>query len=147
MQQDCLISLRKTLRTLLLNYLNKVEIEIIAHDGKKADMVQFINKNKHLLEKENIKIIATGTTGGKVESVGIKVKKMLSGPLGGDAHIAARVAEGKTKMVLFFNDPISSHAHERDINMLIRICYVHNVPLATNEATAQLLLLGLNEIK
>lgn len=124
-----------------------MEIAIIAHDGKKADMVQFINKNKSLLAKENIKLIATGTTGSKVEAVGIKVKKMLSGPMGGDAQIAARVAEGKTKMVLFFKDPNSSHAHEPDISMLIRICDVHNVPLATNEATAQLLLLGLDEMK
>ncbi|MDK2772484.1 MAG: methylglyoxal synthase [Flavobacterium sp.] len=120
--------------------MEKFELAIIAHDGKKAEMVQFINKNKHFLIKENIKIIATGTTGGKVEKIGIKVKKMLSGPLGGDAQIAARVAEGKTKMVLFFKDPGSSHPHEPDINMLIRICDVHNVPLATNEATAQLLL-------
>ena len=124
-----------------------MEIAIIAHDGKKADMVQFINKNKSLLEKEGIKLIATGTTGSKVEAVGIKVKKMLSGPMGGDAQIAARVAEGKTKMVLFFKDPNSSHPHEPDINMLIRICDVHNIPLATNEATAQLLLLGLDELK
>ncbi|KIX20378.1 methylglyoxal synthase [Flavobacterium sp. 316] len=123
------------------------EIAVIAHDGKKADMVQFLNKNKNILLAENIKLIATGTTGGRVESVGIKVKKMLSGPLGGDAQIAARVAEGKTKMVLFFKDPNSSHAHEPDISMLIRICDVHNIPLATNEATAQLLLLGLDEIK
>ena len=120
-----------------------MEIAIIAHDGKKADMVQFLNKNKALLLKDNLKIIATGTTGSKAEAAGFKVKKMLSGPLGGDAQIAARVAEGKTKMVLFFKDPNSSHAHEVDINMLIRICDVHNVPLATNEATAQLLLLGL----
>lgn len=117
-----------------------MEIAIIAHDGKKADMVHFIIKNKAILQKENIKLIATGTTGGKVESVGIKVKKMLSGPMGGDAQIAGRVAEGKTKMVLFFKDPNSSHPHEPDINMLIRICDVHNVPFATNEATAQLLL-------
>ena len=68
------------------------------------------------------------------------MKKMLSAPLGGDAQSAARVAEGKCKMVLFFKDPMSSHPHEPDINMLIRICDVHNVPLATNEATAQLLL-------
>lgn len=74
------------------------ELAIIAHDAKKAEMVQFINKNKALLLAENIKIIATGTTGGKVEQIGVKVKKMLSGPLGGDAQIAARVAEGKTKM-------------------------------------------------
>ena len=123
-----------------------MEIAIIAHDGKKADMVQFLNKNKALLLRDNLKIIATGTTGSKAEAAGFKVKKMLSGPLGGDAQIAARVAEGKTKMVLFFKDPNSSHAHEADINMLIRICDVHNVPLATNEATAQLLLLGLDEV-
>jgi methylglyoxal synthase len=123
-----------------------MEIAIIAHDGKKADMVQFLNKNKAILLKEKIKIIATGTTGARAVAAGFKVKKMLSGPLGGDAQIAARVAEGKTKMVLFFKDPNSSHAHEADINMLIRICDVHNVPLATNEATAQLLLLGLDEM-
>ncbi|AMA48785.1 MULTISPECIES: methylglyoxal synthase [Flavobacterium] len=117
-----------------------MEIALIAHDVKKADMVQFVNRNLDLLLKENMKIIATGTTGSKVEVTGIKVKKLLSGPLGGDAQIAARVAVGKCKMVLFFKDPMSSHPHEPDINMLIRICDVHNVPLATNEATAQLLL-------
>ena len=117
-----------------------MEIAIIAHDGKKADMVQFLNKNKHIPDRDSIKIIATGTTGGRAESVGIKVKKMLSGPLGGDAQIAGRVAEGKTKMVLFFKDPLASHPHEPDVNMLVRVCDVHNVPLATNEATAQLLL-------
>jgi methylglyoxal synthase len=122
-----------------------MEIAIIAHDGKKADMVQFLNKNIEILHKENIKIIATGTTGSKAEAAGIKVKKMLSGPMGGDAQIAARVAEGKCKMVLFFKDPMSSHPHEPDINMLIRICDVHNVPLATNEATAQLLLNAIAE--
>lgn len=117
-----------------------MEIAVIAHDRMKADMVQFLNKNKELLIHENIKLIATGTTGNKVQAAGFKVKKMLSGPMGGDAQIAARVAEGKTKMVLFFKDPNSSHAHEVDINMLIRVCDVHNIPLATNEATAQLLL-------
>ena len=85
-------------------------------------------------------MIATGTTGGKAEEAGFKVKRMLSGPLGGDAQIAGRVAEGTTQMVFFFKDPLSSHPHEADINMLIRVCDVHNVPLATNEATAQLLL-------
>lgn len=122
-----------------------MEIAIIAHDGMKADMVQFLNKNRNILIAERIKLIATGTTGSKAENAGFKVKKMLSGPLGGDAQIAARVAEGKTKMVLFFKDPLASHAHEVDINMLIRVCDVHNVPLATNEATAQLLLNAIAE--
>lgn len=117
-----------------------MEIAIIAHDGKKVDMVQFLNKNNELLQNIKIKLIATGTTGSKAEKAGFKVKKMLSGPMGGDAQIAARVAEGKTKLVLFFKDPLASHAHEVDINMLLRVCDVHNVPIATNEATAQLVL-------
>jgi methylglyoxal synthase len=94
----------------------------------------------NVLKQDRIELISTGTTGGKVESIGLKVKKMLSGPLGGDAQIAARVAEGKTQMVMFFKDPLSSHPHEADINMLLRVCDVHNIPIATNEATAQLLL-------
>lgn len=117
-----------------------MEIAIISHDGKKVDMVQFLNKNKEILSKENVQLIATGTTGGRAEIAGFKVMKMLSGPVGGDAQIAARVAEGKTHMVFFFKDPLASHPHEPDVNMLVRVCDVHNVPLATNEATAQLLL-------
>jgi methylglyoxal synthase len=117
-----------------------MEIAIIAHDRMKTDMVEFLNKNRTLLLQEHIKLIATGTTGGQAENAGFKVKRMLSGPMGGDAQIAARVAEGNTKMVLFFKDPSSSHPHEVDINMLIRVCDVHNIPLATNKATAQLLL-------
>lgn len=117
-----------------------MEIAIIAHDGKKEDLVKFLLKNKTVFQLEKINLIATGTTGGKAEDVGFKVARMLSGPLGGDAQIAARVAEGKTHMVFFFKDPLSSHPHEADINMLIRVCDVHNAPLATNEATAQLLL-------
>ncbi|QBN20303.1 methylglyoxal synthase [Flavobacterium nackdongense] len=115
-----------------------MEIAIIAHDGKKADMVQFLNKNKIVLLRNDIRLVATGTTGSKAESAGFKVKKMLSGPQGGDAQIAGRVAEGKTKMVLFFKDPLSSHAHESDVNMLLRVCDVHNIAIATNEAAAQL---------
>ena len=117
-----------------------MEIAIIAHDGKKADMVQFLNKNKTLLLKENIKLIATGTTGSKAVNAGYKVKRMLSGPMGGDAQIASKVAGGKINVVFMFTDPLVTNAHEVDIKMLVRICDVHNVPLATNEATAQLFL-------
>jgi methylglyoxal synthase len=115
-----------------------MEIAIIAHDAKKNDIVRFLNKNKTVLTREDIVLIATGTTGSRAESAGFKVIKMLSGPQGGDAQIAGRVAEGKTKMVLFFKDPLSSHAHESDVNMLLRVCDVHNVPLATNESAAQM---------
>jgi methylglyoxal synthase len=117
-----------------------MEIAVIAHDGKKTDLVQFLIKNKSVLQQEKITLIATGTTGGKAEEAGFRVTRMLSEPLGGDAQIAGRVAEGKKQMVFFFKDPLSSHPHEADINMLIRVCDVHNVPLATNGATAQLLL-------
>lgn len=121
-----------------------MEVAIIAHDRMKDDMVRFLDRNRDILLCEDIKLIATGTTGGRAEERGFTVRRMLSGPLGGDAQIAARVAEGKTQMVLFFKDPNSSHAHEPDIAMLIRVCDVHNVPLATNEATAQLLLNALD---
>lgn len=117
-----------------------MEIALIAHDDKKQELVAFIRKNKALLEAAGIKLIATGTTGSLVEKEGFEVLKMLSGPLGGDAQIAARVATGQTQLVLFFKDPLGKHPHEPDINMLLRVCDVHNVPLATNEASAQLLL-------
>lgn len=117
-----------------------MEIALISHDGKKAEMVQFLNEHKAILEQKKIQLIATGTTGLKVEKAGFVVEKLLSGPLGGDAQIAARVAEGRTKMVLFFRDPLEKHPHEPDIFMLMRLCDVYDVPLATNPATAELLI-------
>lgn len=118
-------------------------IAIIAHDGKKPEMVQFLNQFKEVLNSKEIKIIATGTTGAKTEAAGYKVEKLLSGPLGGDAQIAARIAEKQVDMVIFFRDPLDKHPHEPDIFMLMRLCDVHNIPLATNPATARLLIRGL----
>lgn len=123
-----------------------MEIAVIAHDGMKADLVQFLNEHKVFLKSEGISLVATGTTGSKAENAGFKVIKMLSGPLGGDAQIAARVAEGKCNMVLFFKDPLAKHPHEPDINMLMRVCDVHNVPLATNQATAELLIKAISQL-
>jgi methylglyoxal synthase len=120
-----------------------LEIAIIAHDGKKAEMVQFLNEHKDKLQEKRITIVSTGTTGSKVKNAGIKVTRLLSGPIGGDAQIAARVAEGKCKMVFFFRDPLEKHPHEPDVRMLLRLCDVHNVPLATNPATAELLIKAL----
>ncbi|MCF6297931.1 MAG: methylglyoxal synthase [Flavobacteriaceae bacterium] len=120
-----------------------MEIAIISHDGKKAEMVQFLNEHKSILESKKIHLVATGTTGLKVEKAGIEVERLLSGPLGGDAQIAARVAEGKIQMVLFFRDPLEKHPHEPDIFMLMRLCDVYDVPLATNPATAELLIKAL----
>jgi len=117
-------------------------IAIIAHDGKKAEMVQFLNEHANILHKNEITLISTGTTGQKVKSAGFEVTALLSGPLGGDAQIAARVAEGTCDMVIFFRDPLEKHPHEPDISMLMRLCDVHDVPLATNPSTAVLLLKG-----
>ena len=104
-------------------------------------MVSFLLKNKPQLEK--IELFATGTTGGHVESSGLSVTRLLSGPLGGDAQIAAMAAEGEMDMVIFFRDPLDKHPHEPDVEMLMRICDVHNIPLATNLASAQLMLSGI----
>ena len=117
-----------------------MEIAIVAHDGKKAEMVQFLNEHRDILDQKKISLISTGTTGTKVKKAGFEVTPYLSGPLGGDAQIAARVAEGLCHMVIFFRDPLEKHPHEPDIFMLMRICDVHDVPLATNPATAELLI-------
>lgn len=121
-----------------------MEIALIAHNGKKVEMVSFILQNKHLLK--GINLSATGTTGGHIENAGFKVKKLLSGPKGGDAQIAALVATQQMDIVIFFRDPMDKHPHEPDVQMLMRLCDVHNVPLATNPAAAKLMLEGLKAI-
>ncbi|GAB5490391.1 MAG: methylglyoxal synthase [Phototrophicaceae bacterium] len=116
-------------------------LALISHDGKKADMVAFVLANKEVLERYNL--VATNTTGGLiVDKTGLPVKRMLSGPIGGDAQIAAQIAEGKIEAVFFFVDPLGKHPHDPDIQGLLRICNVHNVPLATNSATAEYIISG-----
>ena len=114
---------------------NHSRLALIAHDGKKADMVAFAMEFKTRLQKYTL--VATSTTGELLqEKCGLAVDRMLSGPIGGDAQIAAQVAEGKIVAVFFFVDPLGKHPHDPDIQGLLRICNVHNVPLATNAATA-----------
>jgi len=121
-----------------------MRVAIIAHDGKKADMVAFLQEHKDFLLRESVELVATGTTGSHVERAGLTVEKVESGPRGGDAQIAAMVTEGKIDAVIFFRDPLDKHPHEPDIAMLMRICDVHNVPLATNQATARMIVSGLS---
>ncbi len=118
-----------------------INIALIAHDGKKPEMVSFVVKNKVFLE--DTIIYATGTTGGHIEKEGFKVVKLLSGPIGGDAQIAAKIAEGQIDAVIFFRDPLDKHPHEPDVQMLMRLCDVHNIPLATNPKSAYYILLGI----
>jgi len=118
-----------------------INIALIAHDGKKSDMVSFILNNAEFLENANL--FATGTTGKKIKKEGFKVTSLLSGPLGGDAQIATMVATGEIDMVIFFRDPLDKHPHEPDVQMLMRQCDVHNIPLATNPKAAHYLIKGI----
>ena len=118
-----------------------INIALIAHDGKKPEMVSFIMNNKQFLEGTTI--YATGTTGSHIEKEGFKVIKLLSGPLGGDAQIAAMVATKEIDAVIFFRDPLDKHPHEPDVQMLMRQCDVHNIPLATNPKSAYYILRGI----
>ncbi len=114
-------------------------LALIAHDGKKADMLAFAMD--HLTVLNRYDLVATSTTGRLlVDKAHLHVTCMLSGPLGGDAQIAAMVAEGKIEAVFFFVDPLGKHPHDPDIQGLLRICNVHDVPLATNAATASFII-------
>lgn len=116
-----------------------MKIALIAHDGKKADMVHFLSGFKKALHRNDIQLVATGTTGSHIQKSGFEVHKLLSGPYGGDAQIAAMAAQKELTMVIFFRDPLDKHPHEPDVQMLMRICDVHNIPLATNPASAELM--------
>jgi methylglyoxal synthase len=114
-------------------------IALIAHDGKKADMLAFAMQNRDALT--GFQLVATGTTGKLIQDkVGLQVERVLSGPLGGDAQIAARVVTGDIHAVFFFVDPLDKHPHDPDIQTLMRACNVHNVPMATNAASANFIL-------
>lgn len=116
--------------------VSRKTVALIAHDNKKDDMIAFARENREVLMQYHL--IGTGTTGRLLnEKADLDVERMLSGPIGGDAQIAAQVAEGKVAAVFFFIDPLGKHPHDPDINTLLRICNVHNVPLATNTATAE----------
>ena len=111
---------------------------LIAHDQKKRELTDFCVRNRELLSRWQL--LATGTTGQQIRAAaGLPVELLLSGPLGGDVQIAARVAEGRVGAVIFIVDPLSAHPRDPDIQGLQRICNVHNVPLATNIATAELI--------
>jgi methylglyoxal synthase len=118
-------------------------IAVIAHDGKKADMVAFIMKRLDFFR--NVDVMATGTTGKHIEHAGLDVNCLKSGPLGGDAQIASLISDGGIDAVVFFIDPLGLHPHQVDVNMLLRICNVYNIPLATNYSTASLVISGLKK--
>lgn len=127
-------------RRILWGYkMEKKIIALVAHDRKKTDIVMWANFNRGKLSR--CRLVGTGNTAKLIkEKTGMEVEEMLSGPQGGDAQIAARVAEGSVDAVIFLRDPLGKHPHDPDINMLMRVCDVHNVPLATNLAAADLII-------
>ncbi|SFI13800.1 MULTISPECIES: methylglyoxal synthase [unclassified Bacillus (in: firmicutes)] len=116
-----------------------MKIALIAHDKKKNDMVSFTYAYQPILEKHML--FATGTTGLRImEATGMSVTRYQSGPLGGDQEIGAMIAKNDLDMVIFFRDPLTSQPHEPDVNALLRLCDVYSIPLATNMASAELLM-------
>lgn len=116
-----------------------MHIALVAHDRMKDSMVALATEFGALLRLHTL--MATGTTGGRLQTeVGLTVERLLSGPLGGDLQIGARLSVGEVDAVVFLRDPMTAQPHEPDINALVRACDVHNVPCATNLATARMLL-------
>ncbi|MBN1369929.1 MAG: methylglyoxal synthase [Dehalococcoidaceae bacterium] len=111
-------------------------IAVVAHDSKKQEMVEFACKHAATLNRFNL--VATRSTGQLIaEGTGLDVTLLMSGPLGGDQQVGSLVAGEVCKAVIFLRDPLTAQPHEPDITALLRVCDVHNVPLATNLATAE----------
>jgi methylglyoxal synthase len=116
--------------------VRKHTLALIAHDAKKDDMVAFIKAHK--IEMSDFTLIATKNTGRLVhERTGLPVQLLQSGPLGGDQQVGALVANNTVDAVIFLRDALTAHPHEPDVSALLRVCDVHNIPLATNLATAE----------
>ena len=117
-------------------------IALIAHDSKKELMVQFCTAYCRILSQH--KLVATGTTGKMIaEATGLQVQRFLAGVQGGDQQIASRIACNEVDLLLFFRDPINAKPSEPNEMTLLRLCDVHNIPMATNIATAEVLIHGL----
>ena len=114
-------------------------IALIAHDKKKNEMLEFVGHHLELLKEFHL--VATHMTGTLIsQTFGLDVETLMSGPLGGDQQIGALVATDSVDFVIFLRDPLSSQPHEPDINALLRLCDVHDIPLATNRRSGHIML-------
>lgn len=114
-------------------------IALIAHDNKKPDMIRWAKENVDILSR--FALCGTGTTAKLVaEAAGLNVKRYLSGPLGGDLEIGAKVAEKEIDIVIFFWDPLQAQPHDPDVKALLRIAALYDIPIATNISTADFIL-------
>ncbi|MEG1255151.1 methylglyoxal synthase [Clostridium sp.] len=119
-----------------------MRVALVAHDKKKDDIIDFAKRYKDVLSEHEL--YATGTTGKLLnELVGLSVYRFLSGPLGGDQQIGAKLAEGNMDMIIFLRDPLTAQPHEPDVTALIRLSDVHCIPLATNLGTAEVFMKAL----
>ena len=117
-------------------------LALIAHDDEKPEMIDLAREYESLLS--GFDLVATGTTGQRIaEEVGLEIDRKLSGRLGGDSQITAEVAEDRIDGVVFLRDPLTAQPHEPDITALMRVCDVHDTPLATTRSSAEYLLDGL----
>ena len=111
-------------------------IALIAHDQKKAELLAFVGRHVDFFKSHSL--VATGSTGTMLRNErGLEVERVVHGPEGGDLIIGGRVALNQIAAVIFFRDPLTAQPHEPDVSALLRVCDVHNVPLATNPATAE----------
>lgn len=116
-----------------------MNIALIAHDEKKSELVNFTIAYEQIFAKHTL--YATSTTGKRImEETELSIQCLMSGPLGGDQQIGAMIATGKLDLILFFRDPLTAQPHEPDVSALLRLCDVYGIPLATNLASAELLL-------
>ena len=116
-----------------------MRIALIAHDKKKNEMIDFAVKYRDVMSEHEL--FATGTTGTLVMGeTGLNIKRMKSGPLGGDQQIGSMLADGKLDLVIFLRDPLTAQPHEPDISALLRLCDVYCIPLATNAATGAIIM-------
>ncbi|OGX61775.1 MAG: methylglyoxal synthase [Paenibacillus sp. RIFOXYA1_FULL_44_5] len=120
-----------------------MKIALIAHDRKKEEMVNFVIAYEHVFLHHSL--YTTGTTGLRImESTSLTVHRFMSGPLGGDQQIGSMVAENELDLLIFLRDPLMAQPHEPDITALLRLCDVQGIPLATNIATAEILIRALD---
>ncbi|MFB6202762.1 MAG: methylglyoxal synthase [Halorhabdus sp.] len=117
-------------------------IALIAHDDEKPEMIDFVTSHEKTLS--TFDIVCTGTTGKRImEETSLTVERKQSGPLGGDTQIGAEVADDALDGIVFLRDPLTAQPHEPDITALLRICDVHDVPMATTRTSAEFLIEGL----